>query len=80
MAGCGLMVAIFGAWLFFGWVFFDPEDWNGGGKRNEEQAAQVVVEGSWIRIFRGPEHSRIDRRKRAQALSASRSNTIRHPY
>lgn len=33
MAGCGVMVAIFGAWLFFGWVFFDPEDWNGGGKK-----------------------------------------------
>lgn len=27
MAGCGLLVAFFGAMMFFGWVFFDPEDW-----------------------------------------------------
>jgi len=29
--GCGAMVAVFGAFMFFGWLFFDKNDW--GGKR-----------------------------------------------
>jgi len=33
MVGCGVMVACFAAWMFFGWILFDPEDWNGGGKK-----------------------------------------------
>ena len=33
MAGCGVMVAVFGAFMFFGWLLFDPNDWNGGGKK-----------------------------------------------
>lgn len=31
--GCAAMLCVFGAFMFFGWVLFDPEDWNGGGKK-----------------------------------------------
>lgn len=29
MAGCGVMVFAFGALMFFGWLFFDKNDWGG---------------------------------------------------
>lgn len=33
MEQCAVMVLFFGAWMFFGWIFFDKDDWNGGGKK-----------------------------------------------
>lgn len=31
--GCAAMLCVFGAFMFFGWLLFDPNDWNGGGKK-----------------------------------------------
>jgi len=31
--GCAAMLCVFGAFMFLGWILFDPEDWNGGGKK-----------------------------------------------
>jgi hypothetical protein len=31
--GCGVMLGVFGVFMFLGWILFDPEDWNGGGKK-----------------------------------------------